>query len=644
MTTKKILLLIVIFTFGMYSEKTAAQTDPVVFDQQLTELAKVQPGLMQKVQVSVTGITLSDFITAIAFEHNLNVSVDDQLKTVMVTNFYDALVKDVFVFLVKKYELETEIIGTIIVFKKKGEKPVEPVVIPPKIIQVEYKKENNFLSLDLKKDTLSKVAETITKKSGHNVVLAPNIKDKQVSVYIENRPFEEVIEMMCKSNGLKMTKDANGFYYIELDEVATANNNNNNTGGNSRSSNQGGNVSTYSSALTIKLSDVDNQKVDVEAVATPIKDIISLSSFHLNEHYFMYDVPEGNTTLKVKNVSFMELLAHVLNGTDYTFKKTENYYLIGNRKTEGLRAVELVKLENRTIESVMDIIPKELTTDVEIKEFVELNGLILSGSYLKIEELKTFLRSVDQVVPMVQIDIIIVYSKKSSQLSTGMKAGVGSEPVVTNGNVFPGLDVTMGAETINGLIQAFNGFGIINIGAVTPNFYLSLKALESNSVINIASTPKISTLNGHEATFSVGETSYYREEVVNVTPNISGGSVISNRVWKSTDANLNITVKPFVSADEYVTLEIKVEQNDFAGKEDPSAPPNKTTQTFESLIRVKNGEMILMGGLEKDSKEDSGEGTPLISRIPVLKWFFSSRNKNKEKSKLHIFIRPTVTY
>ncbi|MBL7897572.1 MAG: type II and III secretion system protein [Crocinitomicaceae bacterium] len=401
---------------------------------------------------------------------------------------------------------------------------------------------------------------------------------------------------------------------------------------------------TNPATLSIKISPTDNEKIDVEALNTPIKDIISLASNQLGEHYFMYDVPEGNTTLKVRNVSFMELLAHVMNGTDYTFKKTENYYLIGNRKTEGLRAIELVQLQNRTIEAVIEIIPKELISDVEIKEFVELNGLILSGSYLKIEELKTFLHSVDQVVPMVQIDIIIVFSKKSSQLSTGMKAGLADQPVVTSGEVFPGLDVTMGAETVNGLINAFNGFGIINIGAVTPNFYLSLKALESNSVIDIASTPKISTLNGHEATFSVGETSYYREEVVNVQPSISGGNVISNKVWKATDANLNITVKPFVSADEYVTLEIKVEQNDFAGKEDPAAPPNKTTQTFESLIRVKNGEMILMGGLEKDSKEDSGDGTPGLSRVPVLKWFFSSRTKNKEKSKLHIFIRPTVTY
>lgn len=630
---KKRLSFLIVFVLSL--NFAFGQLELSEFEKQLNELAKTQPGLLQKVQVNVSGLSLADFISAIALEHNLNVSVDDQLRTMVVNNFYDALVKDVFVFVVKKYELDVEIIGSIIVFKTKKPKPVEVEKYEPKKIDVEYKKENQFLSMDLKKDTLSKVAEAITRVSNRNVILAPNIKDKVVSVYIENRPFDDVMDMMCKSNGLKVTKDQNGFYYIELDEPAVTAGNKNTT----TNSNQ-----TSAAGLNIKLSVLNDQRLDVDAVNSPIKDIISLCAAQLGEHYFMYNVPEGNATLKVKNVSFVELLAHVMNGTDYTFKKTENYYLIGNRKTEGLRAVELIRLENRTIESVLEIIPKQLVSDIEIKEFVELNGLILSGSYLKIEELKTFLRSVDRVVPMVQIDIIIVYSKNSSQLSTGMKAGLADQPVVTNGDVFPGLDMTLGAETINGLINAFNGFGIINIGAVTPNFYVSLKALESNSVIDIASTPKISTLNGHEATFSVGETSYYREEVVNVQPSISGGNVISNKVWKSTDANLNITVKPFVSADEYVTLEIKVEQNDFAGKEDPSAPPNKTTQTFESLIRVKNGEMILMGGLEKDSKEDAGSGTPLISRVPVLKWFFSSRTKNKEKSKLHIFIRPTVTY
>lgn len=382
MKNKIVLLIIFLIAFT----KLSAQSDPIVFEAQLVELSKTQPGLLEKVQVNVSGIGLSDFITAVAFEHNLNVSVDDQLRNVVVNNFYDALVKDVFVFVVKKYELETEVIGSIIVFKKKSEKPVEPVIVAPKEIAVEYKKENQFLSLDLKKDTLSKVAEAITKKSGKNVILAPNIKDKVVSVYIENRPFDEVMEMMCKSNGLKITKDQNGFYYVELDEMMVATN----TNSGSRTNGTQGGVTTTGASLNIKISPIDNHKLDVEALNTPIKDIISQASNQLGEHYFMYDVPEGNATLKVVNVSFMELLAHVMNGTDYTFKKTDNYYLIGNRKTEGLRAVELVQLENRTIESVMEIIPKELVSDVEIKEFVELNGLILSGSYLKIEELKHF--------------------------------------------------------------------------------------------------------------------------------------------------------------------------------------------------------------------------------------------------------------
>ena len=389
---------------------------------------------------------------------------------------------------------------------------------------------------------------------------------------------------------------------------------------------------------------MDDEKINIIADNAPIIDIIEMASNQLGEHYFMYDIPEGNATLKVENVSFDELLIHIMNGTEYTYKKADNYYLVGNRSGEGLRATELIQLENRTIENVVEAIPAELLKGIEHKKFEELNGFIVSGSYLKIAELKEFMKSVDKVVPMVQIDIIIVQTKKTSGVSTGINAGISSNPPPTEGEIFPAIDMTFSSESINQLLNTINGFGLLNLGAVTPSFYMSLQALESNSQLEIESTPQIATLNGHEATFTVGETNYYQEEIVNVQPNISGGSVLSNRTWKATDANLSITVTPYVSADEYVTLDITVEQNDFAGKEDPTAPPNKQTQTFTSLIRVKNGEMILMGGLEKDLKNDSGKGTPVLSRIPILKWFFSSRKKEKEKSKLHVFIKPTVTY
>jgi type IV pilus assembly protein PilQ len=111
------------------------------------------------------------------------------------------------------------------------------------------------------------------------------------------------------------------------------------------------------------------------------------------------------------------------------------------------------------------------------------------------------------------------------------------------------------------------------------------------------------------------------------------------------DANLTVKIKPFVSSDGNVTMDITLTNDDFDGsKVDPTAPPNATKQTFESVIRVQNGDVVLLGGLDKKQNNNSGEGVPLLSRVPVLKWLFSSRNKTKRKYKLHIIIRPTVTY
>ena len=520
------------------------------------------------------------------------------------------------------------------------EVPIE--LVKPKEIVVDYKAANDFLSIDLKRDSLIKVAEAITKASGKNVIIAPAAKTKLVTVYVENRPFDQVIDMMSKSNGLQYEKTPDGYYFIDF--VVQETTKNSNTKGNSKSgrNNKSGKSNQPSSGLDIQ-KNADNT-LTLSAYDEPIKEIIEQAALILGEHYFMYDVPEGTATLNVDQITFVELMQHVMNGSEYTFKKNEDFYVIGNRNTEGLRASTLIQLENRTIETVLDLIPQELLKDVEVKEFIELNGLIVSGSYIKIQELRIFIESVDQIVPMVQIDIIIVNSSKSSSISTGINAGIADGPVATSGTVFPGLDVTLGAESVNGIINALNGFGLVNFGLVTSNFYLNLDALETNNIIDITSTPKLSALNGHEASITVGETQYYQQETIRITPNISGGNTQSNRTYVPINANLTVTILPFVSTDGYVTLEINVQQDDFTPRSAPDAPPGTTTQTFQSLVRVKNGEMILMGGLEKDSKSESGRGTPMLSRIPVIKWFFSSKTKEKEKSKLHIFIKPTVTY
>mgnify|MGYP001952553553 CR=1 FL=1 len=99
-----------------------------------------------------------------------------------------------------------------------------------------------------------------------------------------------------------------------------------------------------------------------------------------------------------------------------------------------------------------------------------------------------------------------------------------------------------------------------------------------------------------------------------------------------------------VAGDDQVTLDITVSQSDFEGEAAPGAPRGTVQREFTSMIRVKDQEMILLGGLEDSSISESGRGIPFLSRIPIIKWFFSSRSKEKKRSRLNIFIKPTVIY
>lgn len=631
-----LLFILMVFSFGQAQKYQESELRKI-----LDSLSIKHPGLNNHLQLNVHGLPMHELITSVAMENNLNLTVDPGINQIISYNFFDASVKDMLVFLYNNFDIEFEFVGTIMAVKKRLPQAVKAVVVPLKIIDVVYNGANEFLSMNLRNDTLWKVLEKISQLSDRNFIIAPEIRDKQVNAYFQNRPFEQVMDMFVKSNALMINKEKEGHYYVGLDIV-----DNKSLGGKGNiGRNIGGRAvgnTTGDNNLSILKNEVGN--LDISANNVDLAELLRAAANELNVHYVLHSNLEGKANIEIRNVSFEELLKRIFNTSKYNYKREDAFFVIGETKMEGLRKTELIRLENRTIENVKMVVPKELMTDLEITEFVELNGLIVSGSERGVSELKDFLRAIDIVVPMVQIDVMLIISKSGSSINTGIKAGIKDKPTTTSGSVFPGLDVEMGASTINFLLNAITGFGFVNLGQVTENFYLSLQALETNNVLSIESTPKISTLNGHQAKISIGETTYYQETQVNVQTTINNQGILQSKVWKSIDANLTVVIKPFVSADEYVTLTINVDQNDFSGKVDPSAPPNATTQKFESMVRVKNGEVILLGGLEEKSSSQSGSGVPFLSKIPVIRWFFSSRSKSKDKSKLHLLIKPTVTY
>ncbi|AXB56853.1 type II secretion system protein GspD [Flavobacterium fluviale] len=621
-----------------FSNIIFAQQDIVELSRKFDEFSVQKKGLNETIKIDVSGLTLHDFIASIAEEHQLNVDVDTELNQPVANNFFDVTVKDVFIHLVQKYDLDVSFMSNIIVFKKRK---IVAVVEKkqPKFIDVNYNPQNDFLSVKLENDTLSAVAKAIIDKSGKNLLLAQDVKNIKVSSYVLNRPFDQVIEMMAKSNDLSAVKDDNGIYFLQKG-----------TAQNIAALTAGPKAKQPKASIGVpgfyEVNINKNGFLQVSAYIADASDLLTEAAEKLHINYFLYNKPENEkTTLSADNITFDDLLAHIFKGKKYTYKKQDNFYLIGEEATEGLRVTEMIQLENRSIESVIGSLPKVFSEKLEIKEFIELNGLIVSGSRSILEELKVYIKQIDKVVPMVQIEVIIVQYNKSYDIQTGMKAGLDKiNKVQTGGVLFPNSDVTLNGSSVNSLINAFNGFGLFKLGKVTESFYLNLKLLENNSALKIESTPKIATISGHEAKLSIGETSYYFEQNNRLINNNIGNDILNSGTWKSTDANLSVSIKPYVSTDENVTLTIAVEKSSFLARVGEDAPPGKATQKFESLVRVKNSEMILLGGLDELKKENSGTGTPLLSRIPIIKWFFSSRKKGKSDSKLHIFIKPTVIY
>jgi type IV pilus assembly protein PilQ len=636
----------VIICFLCCTQVVTAQDRFVATENKLKELAVQTPGLNEKVELSVNGVSIQEFVRGIAIANNVNISIDPAINVKVFNNFSNVTVAEVFLFLAKKFDLEVTFIGSIINFSQYVAPIPEPVKAVAKKIAVDYDEASNKLTLDLKNDSLAQVAKQITRVSGKNVVLAPDVINKLVSVYIQGMPFANAIDKFAFANDLKASITTDNFYLLEkktTDQPAAAANastssyrNRGNATGNTSS--VVNNAQQGFPGLTIK---VDNdQIVSIDALNVPIVEIVGSVSDQLKKNYFLFADPKGNTTLHIDNVSYEDLLKYLLSGTDFTFRNEKGIYLIGERQTEGFRDTRVVELKYRTVEKITDFVPTDLKKGVELKIFSDLNSVILSGSSPVIAEIEAFLHQIDQVVPVILIEILIADVRDTRSLSTGIEAGL-DKPKATSGKLYPDVALTLSSRAINDLISGLNGFGAINLGNVTPNFYLSLKALDQRGIIKMRSTPKLATLNGHEAQMSIGQTQYYLERSNNVIGSQNPQNIITEQ-YKSVNADLAVNINPIVSGDEQITLTIGVKQSSFTERVTPNAPPGTLTKDFKSLIRVKNGEMIILGGLLDDTKSDSGSGLPLLSRIPIIKWLFSSRTKSRSTSKLTLFVRATI--
>ncbi len=212
-------------------------------------------------------------------------------------------------------------------------------------------------------------------------------------------------------------------------------------------------------------------------------------------------------------------------------------------------------------------------------------------------------------------------------LST-LSATTDADGNVTNIGRFPGSVGLGGPSLEDGLTFA------LTRGAF-DKLPLIIQALGADNRANLLTTPFAVTNDGEEAVFSVSQNEPFR-----VT---TSTSAVANAGFEYATAESNLTIRPRVSSDETLTLDVELEIESFtAAAAGDGAPPPSSSRRYQGIVTVPNNRYVVFGGLEQVSETESVTKVPFLGDIPVLGYLFQRLSQRQSRTRIYIFIRPII--
>lgn len=288
------------------------------------------------------------------------------------------------------------------------------------------------------------------------------------------------------------------------------------------------------------------------------------------------------------------------------------------------------------------------------------NKLIITDVPEVFPQVENILAELDIKPPQILIEAQIVEVSKSSGLNLGFEYG-GSDGTMATikaptrditaeffkgkntkgskihgwGWIFPSNDeVDNDSESSESSSSSNAEAGVLNLSA----FNIVLKALLTRGEAKYLGKPKVVTLNNKTATITTST-----DATVGYTQSLSGtgGTEMTTQSAERKRVGLTLQVTPQVNREGYVTLFVQPSYSDVVAS-GFELSRDTTTRAASTLVRVKNGQTVVIGGLLTSRELDQTRKVPLLGDIPVLGWLFTSRSKSKTTTDLVIFITPTI--
>lgn len=274
-----------------------------------------------------------------------------------------------------------------------------------------------------------------------------------------------------------------------------------------------------------------------------------------------------------------------------------------------------------------------LAAGVMVKADASQNALLLLGEPRMLDNVAQMIEQLDQPRAQVLIHAAIVEVSGDISEALGLQWGVDTGSL-KGGVTFP--------DSGAAFADLFDADKLLPSGAAlaigSDRFGLLVSALASNSRSNLLSTPSLLTLDNQEAQILVGQNVPFKTG--SYTTSGSGADNPFTTVERR-DIGISLRVRPHINEGRSLRLEVEQESSELA----PSTVEGDlitSKRTLKSTILAADGEIIVIGGLIKDSVRTEQRGVPLLSRIPLIGGLFRWNRDIQEKTNLMVFLRPTL--
>jgi general secretion pathway protein D len=195
--------------------------------------------------------------------------------------------------------------------------------------------------------------------------------------------------------------------------------------------------------------------------------------------------------------------------------------------------------------------------------------------------------------------------------------------------------IEQGAAALAGITGGVAGIGIRAGDAL---FGAILNAVRADNTSNLLSIPSTFTLDNQEARFLVGQ-----EIPITTGEALSDNFDNAFRTVQRQKVGISLQVRPQINAGGAIKMDLRVEVSSIAG---PAAAGSQdfilNTRESDNTLVVEDGEIAVIGGLLDENERRTIEKIPFLGDLPLIGNLFRSRGRDRNKTNLMIFIRPTI--